>query len=285
MISDWLLEPLQFSFMTRAFIGTSLIALLSAMIGTFVVLKGLAFIGDAIAHTAFSGIAVALLFGWNVNIGALLLGLLTAIGVTFLNRTAKVRNDTALAILFTGAFALGIIIMAAMPTFGGDLSALLLGSVLGIRIQELYWIISAVLVLGLIMKVAYQHLVFISFDPVGAEAAGLPVVGLQMLLMIMISISVVVSIQAVGVILVMALLITPAATAALFTRRLFRIMYLAAGLGLIASWVGLYISYYLAAPPGATIVLIATLEFAIGLGFSYFKGKKAKGFLESRRNI
>ena len=247
MISDWFLEPLQFSFMTRALIGTSLIALLSAFIGTFVVLKGLAFISDAIAHTAFSGMAVALLLGWNLNLGALLLGIFTAVGVTFLNRTAKLRNDTALAILFTGAFALGIILMATMPNFAGDLSSLLLGSVLSIRVQELYWIIAAFIGVGIMLKVTFHHLVFVAFDPVGAEAAGIPVVWLQTLLMIMISIAVVVSIQAVGVVLVMALLITPAATAALFTRNILKMMGLAASLGLFASWIGMYIAYYVAA--------------------------------------
>jgi len=271
MISDWFLEPLQFSFMTRALIGTSLIALLSAFIGTFVVLKGLAFISDAIAHTAFSGMAVALLLGWNLNLGALLLGIFTAVGVTFLNRSAKLRNDTALAILFTGAFALGIILMATMPNFAGDLSSLLLGSVLSIRVQELYWIIAAFIGVGIMLKVTFHHLVFVAFDPVGAEAAGIPVVWLQTLLMIMISIAVVVSIQAVGVVLVMALLITPAATAALFTRNILKMMGLAASLGLFASWIGMYIAYYVAAPPGATIVVVATLQFALGLVISYLR--------------
>lgn len=276
MIIDWLVEPFQFSFMTRAFIGTSLIALLAAMVGVFIVLKGLAFIGDAIAHTSFAGIAIALLFGWNLYVGALVLALITAIGITFLNRTAKVRNDTALAILFTGAFALGVILMTSLPSYAGDLSSLLLGSVLAIRSQELYFIIGAVFVVGIVLKITYHHLVFVAFDPVGAEAAGIPVLGFQLLLMIMIGLSVVVSLQTVGVILVMALLITPAATAAIFTRRIGPMMLLSALLGLLATWVGLYISYYFSAPPGATIVLIATAEFALALAFSKVRGQLIK---------
>lgn len=276
MIIEWLIDPFQFSFMTRAFLGTSLIAILAAMIGVFIVLKGLAFIGDAIAHTTFAGIAIALIFGWNLYLGALILALATAIGITFLNRTAKVRHDSALAILFTGAFALGIVLMTTLPGYAGDLSSLLLGSVLSIRVQELYFIMAAVVIVGLILKLTFDHLVFVSFDPVGAEAAGVPVLGFQLLLMVMISVAVVVSLQTVGVILVMALLITPAATAAIFTRKIGPMMFFAALFGLAATWIGLYISYYFSAPPGATIVLIATSEFAITLMIVKLRGRLRK---------
>lgn len=266
MIVEWLYEPFMYGFMTRAFIGTSLITALAAMIGVFIVLKGLAFIGDAVAHTSFTGLAISLLLGWNLYIGAFLLAFITAVGITFLHRTAKVRHDTALAILFTGAFAAGVIIMSSMPSYAGDLSALLLGSVLAIRTQELYMIIAAVIVIAVLLWFNFHRLVFVAFDPVGAEAAGLPVVWLQLLLMLMLSASVVVSIQTVGVILVMALLITPAATAGIFTKKLGKMMLLAAGFGLAATWIGLYISYYFAVPPGATIVVTATGEFAVSLG-------------------
>lgn len=265
MSVDFLLEPLQYNFMVRALVGTSLVAFLSAIVGTFIVLKGLAFMGDAIAHTTFSGLALAMLFGFHLYIGAFLLAIGTAIGVTFLNRTAKLRNDTALAILFTGAFALGIIILAAMPSFTGDLTALLLGSVLAIRPAELYWILGAVVLVGASVALTFRYLVFVAFDPVGAEAAGLPVVFLQALLMSLVAISIVVSIQAVGVILVVALLITPAATSSLFTKSLVKVMGLAAVFGILATWIGLMISFYLSAPPGATVVLVATVEFGIGL--------------------
>ena len=265
---ELLLEPFQFSFMTRALAGTAMIALLSAMIGTFVVLKGLAFIGDAIAHTSFSGLALALLVGFNLYVGALIFALVTALGVTFLQRTAKMRSDTALAIMFTGAFSFGIIVLSTMPNFAGDLSALLLGSVLGIRAQELYWIAGAVLLTAGILAMTWDHLVYVSFDPVGAEAAGLPVARLQMLLLGLIATAIVVSIQAVGMILVVALLITPAASASLFTQRLMPMMGLAAVYGLLAVSVGLLLSFYLSAPPGATIVLVATLLFGASLGAS-----------------
>ncbi len=272
---EWVTEPFQYGFMVRAFLGTSLIAVLAAMIGVFIVLKGLAFIGDAIAHVSFAGIALALLLGWPLHLGAFLLASVTAIGITLLNRAAKVRHDTALAILFTGAFAVGVIIMARMPSFGGDLSALLLGSVLGIRSQELWLIGGAVVVLGFMLWLAYHHLVYVAFDPVGAEAAGLPVLGLNILLMLMLSTAVVVSIQSVGVILVMALLITPAAAAGIFTRNLVKMMILAGALGIAATWVGLYLAFYYSLPPGATIVIMTTVEFAAALGVREVKRKLA----------
>lgn len=273
MISEWLLEPLQYSFMQRAFIGTSLMAVLAGMVGVFIVLKGLAFMGDAIAHTAFSGMAIALVLGWNIYFGAFLMALATALGITFLNRKAKVRHDTALAILFTGAFAVGVILMATMPSFASDLSNLLLGSVLGIRSQELLIISIAVVVVSILLYLAFEHLVFSAFDPVGAEAAGLPVLGLQILMMTLLCVVVVVSLQSVGVILVMALLITPAATAAIYTRKLKTMMLLSGIFGLLAAWIGLYISYYLSAPPGATIVVVATLEFSFSLLGSAIRNK------------
>ena len=284
MSIEWLLEPFQYGFMIRAFVGTSLIAVLAAMIGVFIVLKGLSFIGDAIAHISFAGIALALLLGWHPSLGAFLLASGTAVGITVLNRTAKVRYDTALAIVFTRAFAAGVIILARMPSFGGDISALLLGSVLGIRPQELWLIGGAVVMIGLILWLAYHHLVFAVFDPTGAEAAGLPVVGLNMLLTLMLSTAVVVSIQSVGVVLVMALLITPAATAGIFTRRLGRMMVLAGALGMAATWAGLYLAYYYSLPPGATIVIMATIEFGAALGIRQIKRRLKAGFAYGTRS-
>ena len=148
---ETLLEPFQYSFMIRAFIGTGMIAVAAAVVGTFVVLKGLAFMGDAIAHTSFTGIALALLMGVSIYLGALVLALITALGVVFLTRVTRVKDDTALAILFTGVFALGIIIMAALPGFAGDLSILLLGSVMAIKSLEILLILGLTVIIGILM--------------------------------------------------------------------------------------------------------------------------------------
>ncbi|HBG01408.1 MAG TPA: manganese ABC transporter permease [Firmicutes bacterium] len=269
---DLLLEPFQYGFMVRAFLGTGLVAIVAAAVGTFVVLKGIAFMGDAIAHTSFTGIALALILGISVYAGALFFALLTALGVVFLTRVSKVNNDTALAILFTGVFALGIVLLAGTPGFAGDLNSLLLGSVMAIQTQEIILMASVAFVLAILLVLFLQRFVLVSFDPVGAEAAGFPVTFYQSLLLAIIAVAIVISIQAVGVVLVVALLITPAATAGLLTNHLKLLIVLSSAFGLFSSFVGLYISYFLGAPPGATVVLVATLFFALVLGIQKLRG-------------
>ncbi|HHY10715.1 MAG TPA: metal ABC transporter permease [Firmicutes bacterium] len=263
---EQLLSPFQYSFMVRAFLGTGIVAVIAAVIGTFVVLKGLAFMGDAIAHTSFTGIAFALLVKISVYLGALIFALLTALGVVFLTRVSKVKDDTALAILFTGVFALGVVLLAMTPGFAGDLNSLLLGSVMGIQAKEIWFIAAVAVSLAVILALFFDKFVFVLFDPVGAEAAGFPAVFLQSLLLAMVAAAIVISIQAVGVILVVALLITPAATAGLISKKIRPLLLLAAVFGLISAFGGLYISFFLGAPPGAAIVLGATTIFGLVLG-------------------
>ncbi|MGI6037171.1 MAG: metal ABC transporter permease, partial [Limnochordia bacterium] len=173
-------EPFQYSFMTRAFVGVSLIALLAGILGTLIMLKGLAFIADAIAHAGFGGLVGALILGLPLQLGALSVGLATAIILTIIGRTTKLKEDTTLAILFTGAFSLGILGLATQPAFAGNLTAILVGSVLAISPQDIYWIGAVVLLtVGFVVSFLRQ-LVFICFDPMGAEAAGLPVAVLQL---------------------------------------------------------------------------------------------------------
>lgn len=280
---DVLAEPFQYGFMVRAFIGVSLIAVLSGVIGTFIMLKGLAFIGDAVAHAAFGGLVGAMLLGLPLHIGALVFALGTAGMLTVLGRKTTLRSDTSLAILFTGAFALGVLGLATRPNFAGDLSALLVGSVLAIGTVDIYWMLSAAAVTALVMLTAFRHLVFISFDPVGAESGGIPVAGLQLLLLALVALTVVVSLQAVGAVLVVALLITPAATASLYIRRIEPLIGVAVLLGLSATWIGLYASYYMSTPPGATIVTVATLQFTLGLLLRRRRGRAGAGTRVSAR--
>ncbi|HHT69896.1 MAG TPA: metal ABC transporter permease [Firmicutes bacterium] len=272
MSLDLLLEPFHYGFMIRAFVGTGLVAIVAAAVGTFVVLKGLAFMGDAIAHTAFTGIALALILGISIYVGALFFALVTALGVVFLTRVSNVKNDTALAILFTGVFALGIALLSGMPGFSGDLNTLLLGSVMAIQAKEIVLMASVAVVVGLVMILFFQRFVLVAFDPVGAEAAGFPVLAFQSLLLTTIAVAIVISIQAVGVVLVVALLITPAATANLLTKNLKTLILLSSAFGLMSAFLGLYISYFFGAPPGATVVLVATLFFGLVLFFQKLRG-------------
>lgn len=254
MSLELILEPFQYAFMVRAFVGVSLVAIVAAVVGTFVVLKGLAFLGDAIAHTAFTGIAVGLLVGIGIHFSAFFFAVLTALGVVVLTRVSQVKNDTALAILFTGVFALGIVLLSTSPGYVGDLNSLLLGSVLAIQSREIALIGGFALLLLGVLALFLPQFVLVSFDPVGAEAAGFPVVFFQSLLLVLTAAAIVISIQAVGVVLVVALLTTPAAAAGLLTTKLKGQMLLAAVFGMISSLSGLYISYFWGAPPGATVV-------------------------------
>ncbi len=278
MSLETLLEPFRFSFMLRAFVGTGIVAVMAAVVGTFVVLKGLAFMGDAIAHTAFTGSAVALLLGVNLYAGAMAFAVLTAVGVVVLARVSRVKNDTALAILFTGLFAIGVLVLSAMPGFAGDLNSLLLGSVMAIQSYELYIIAGTAAAIILLVWAFFSRFVMVAFDPVGAEAAGFPVVFVQMVLLISVAAAIVISIQAVGVVLVVALLITPAAAGSLITQRIVPLMFTAAAIGLVSAVTGLYISYYLAVPPGATVVVVATSIFAAVL-----LGTKVRAWVQKKR--
>lgn len=272
MSLELILEPFQYAFMVRAFVGVSLVAIVAAVVGTFVVLKGLAFLGDAIAHTAFTGIAVGLLVGIGIHFSAFFFAVLTALGVVVLTRVSQVKNDTALAILFTGVFALGIVLLSTSPGYVGDLNSLLLGSVLAIQSREIALIGGFALLLLGVLALFLPQFVLVSFDPVGAEAAGFPVVFFQSLLLVLTAAAIVISIQAVGVVLVVALLTTPAAAAGLLTTKLKGQMLLAAVFGMISSLSGLYISYFWGAPPGATVVLVATLLFAVVLVVQRMRG-------------
>jgi ABC-type Mn2+/Zn2+ transport system permease subunit len=238
-----LLEPLSYGFLLRGLVAATLIGVICAVIGTFVVLKGLAFIGDALAHIAFTGIVVAFLSGLAFYLGALVAAILAALGIGVVSRRSGISLDTSIGIFFSGIFALGIVLMSVgVKTYTVDLFSYLFGNVLGTRPGDLISIAGLGLLVLLTVLVLYKELLFTSFDPVAAEAAGLPSERLQMLLLVLLSVTVVVSVQAVGVVLVVAMLVTPSATAYLLTNRFGRMMVYGAGFGAIAAIVGIYLS-------------------------------------------
>ncbi len=259
---DVLLEPLRYGFLLRALIAAILVGAICALVGSYVVLKGLAFIGDALAHVAFTGIVVAFLAGFSFYIGALAAAVAAGLGIGWVTRRVGLSTDTAIGIVFSGVFALGVVLMAiGIRTYTVDLFSYVFGDILAVRARDL-WLIGAAGALVLtVMLALYKELLFAHFDPVVAEAAGLPVGALQLLLLLLLSITVVVSVQAVGVVLVLAMLVTPAATAALVARRMPSMMVLAVLFGAVAALVGFYLSYYLSVPSGGAIVLVATVLF------------------------
>lgn len=263
-IISWLGDPLRYGFLQRGLIAAILVGILCAVIGTFVVLKGLAFIGDALSHIAFTGIVVAFLGGFAFYIGALVAALLAALGIGTVHRRVGISTDTSIGILFSGIFALGLVLASAgIKSYTIDLFSYLFGDILAVTRTDLIGIsLLGAGVLAIIL-VFYKELVYVSFDPVVAEASGLPAGLLQMLLLVLLSVTVVVSVQAVGIVLVVAMLVTPSATAFLLTDRFGRMMTLGAGFGAFSALVGFYLSYYLDVPSGGAIVLVATSLFVL----------------------
>ncbi|MFN3337238.1 MAG: metal ABC transporter permease, partial [Thermomicrobium sp.] len=217
---ELLIEPLRYGFLLRALVAAVLVGAICALVGSYVVLKGLAFIGDALAHVAFTGIVVAFLAGLSFYVCALAAAIAAGLGIGWVTRRVGLSTDTAIGIVFSGVFALGVVLMAiGIRTYTVDLFSYVFGDILAVRPRDLWAIaVAGLLVVGT-MVALYKELLFAHFDPVVAEAAGLPVGALQVLLLLLLSVTVVVSVQAVGVVLVLAMLVTPAATAALVARR------------------------------------------------------------------
>ena len=243
------------------------------MVGAFVVWKGLSFVGDALAHASFAGVAIAFVLGQSIYLGAALAAVVTSLLIALLSWTARISSDTAIGVLFAFAFSLGIVVISRVQNYTVDLFAYLFGNVLGVGPDDLVVISVAGTAIILLVGLLYKELLFVAFDPVMAEASGLPVGPLQYLLLAMIGVTVVVAMRAVGIVLVVAMLVTPAATASLVTRRFHRIMLLGSGLSVLASLLGLYLSYYANVASGGAIVLVSTSIFLLVLGVATARSK------------
>jgi manganese/iron transport system permease protein len=259
---DWLVAPLRYSFMQTGLLAAALVGLTCATLGVYVVLRRMAFIGDALAHTVLPGLVVAYLRGWNLLIGAVIAGVLTALGIGWLSRRSEVREDTAIGIMFTGMFALGILLISTARSFR-DLSHMLFGNILGVTKGDLVFIAAVAAAVLLVLALLHKELELTSFDPTHAEVIGLRPDALRYVLLVLLALTVVAGIQAVGVVLTSALLVTPAAAAALLTNRLPRMMLVATLIAVGSGVVGLYISYYFAVASGAAVVLACTTCFGI----------------------
>lgn len=257
---EFLTEPFQFGFMQSALVACLLIALTCGILGVYVVLRRMAFIGDAVSHTAMPGLVAAYLNGWSLLGGALVAGVATALAIGWVSRRGAIREDTAIGVVFTGLFALGVMMMSATRSFR-DVTHLLFGNVLGVTEEDIVLIAVVTAVVGLTVLLAHKELELTSYDPVHAQIVGISADLVRYLLLILLALAVVVGIQAVGVVLVSGLLITPAAAASLLTTRLQRMMALAVGIACISVTAGLYVSYYLNVSAGAAMVLCGSGSF------------------------
>jgi manganese/iron transport system permease protein len=268
----WLATPLAHGFMQRGMLAGVIVGVLCAVIGCFVVLRSMAFIGDAMAHAVLPGVAISYLLKGDLFVGALGAALAVALGIGALSRRGTVREDSAIGILFAAALALGVLLISSMRTYAVDLSHILVGNVLGVSVRDLVLTGSTAAVVLAAVLLLYKELVVVSFDPVLAATLRLPAERLRMTLLVLLALTIVVSLQTVGIGLVSALLVTPAATAHLLTRRLPRMMAIAAALGVASSVIGLYASYYLDVASGAAIVLTATGFFLLAFLFAPRRG-------------
>ena len=270
---DLLLTPLGYDFFVRALIASALVGVACAIVGSFVVLKGMSFIGDAVSHAAFPGIVIAYLIGAPIILGGAIAAIGTALGIGAITRRSGLRSDAIIGVLFAGMFALGVAIFSSIPSYVGDLFHFLFGDVLGISVGDLLALILLVFGLLLVLRLLWKELLFSTFDPLGAGAAGLPVRRLDDLLLILIAVTIVISLQAVGIVLVVAMITTPAATAQLLVKRFTAMIQVAALIGVSAAVVGLYVSYSLDIASGAAIVLLETLIFLLALAFTLIRSR------------
>ncbi|HET7009670.1 MAG TPA: metal ABC transporter permease [Anaerolineales bacterium] len=260
---SWLTEPLTYPFMVRGLGAALTVGIVCPVLGTYVVLRGMAFFGDALAHIILPGVVIAYLLGLPLVSGALVVGILAALGVGAISRRTDIKEDAAIGVVFAGAFALGIALLSAQRSYAVDLTHILFGNLLGVSAGDL--LLTAVLGALVLLTVFlfYKEFLVLSFDPVLAVTLRLPAGFLQNLLLVLVAVVIVVSIQSVGVALVLAMLVTPAAAAYLLTRRLPAMMAVASAIGAASAVTGLYASYYLNIASGPSIVLAETVLFLL----------------------
>lgn len=269
---DWLsllIEPLQYGFMQRSLMIAIMVGIICALVGTYLMVRRMALLGDAIAHSVLPGLAIAFWLGFNIFIGAFIAGVSSTIVVTWIRTKSPVKEDAAMGIVFSAFFAAGVTLISLIQKDNKiDLNHFLFGNILGVTASE----VRETAIVGLIVIAAvillYKELLFYSFDPLGAQAAGLPVQWLDFGLMVAIALTVVASLKVVGVILVLSLLITPGATAYLLVPRLHQVMLLGAVIGVISSVSGMYLSYFYNVPSGPAIVMVVSSFFLFALLFS-----------------
>jgi manganese/iron transport system permease protein len=256
-------DPLAYGFMQRGLAASVLVGIVCAVMGTFVVLKGLAFIGDAVSHATFPGLVIAYILGLPLYVGGAVAAVATALAIGFVSRQGRLRFDTSVGVLFAGTFAFGVLLFSTIKNYVADLLGYLLGNVLGISTGDLIQLtILSIIVLVIALSIS-KELLFATFDPLGAAASGLPVAALEYLLLALLGVTIVVSIQAVGIIMVVAMLVTPPATAQLLVVRFGQMIVLATIIAAVSAVAGLYLSFYLNLASGASIVLLETLFFVL----------------------
>lgn len=269
---DLLLEPLRYPFMVRGLLAVVIVGAVCSVVGTFVVLRGMALFGGALAHAILPGVAIGYLIGGGAGAQLFWWGLaaavVTAVWIGRVSKSARIKEDTAVGIIFAAMFALGIALISTTRSYAADLAHFLFGNVLGISAGDLVLIAAFGAGIVLIVLTLFKEFVVISFDPVLAKTLRMPVELLRYLMFILIAVTIVVSLQAVGIALMVAILVTPAATGYMLTKRLPSMIIIAAVIGSLSGVIGLYLSFYFGIASGPAIVLVCTAFFLLAYTFA-----------------
>jgi manganese/iron transport system permease protein len=257
---DLLLEPLTFEFMRNAIIMAILLGILCATTGSYLIVQRMGLLGDVIAHAVLPGLAIAFYFGIDLFLGAFISGMLSTIVIAWIQSQSRVKVDAAMALVFSGFLALGIMLITLLKS-KLDLHSFLFGDILGITSSDVIRTAIITTLVLVFVKIFYKELLFYTFNPLGAKAIGLPLDLIHFGLISAITLTIIASMQAVGVVLVVSLLIGPGIAAYLLIKELHQMMFLGSIFGVISSVVGIYISYYLNVPSGAAIVIVVTILF------------------------
>ena len=260
---DYIFEPFQYSFMVRALIVSVLVGVMCPVLGAYVITRGRAFMGDALAHSVLPGMVVAFLLGISPFYAAVPTGILVALSMGSVSRRTGVSEDTSIGIIFAGMFALGLVMLSSADNINVNIEDLLLGQVLGVSQTDVYVSLGLAAVVMVGLYAFHRQLVYTTFDPVGAKVIGIKTGFVEYVLLALLALVIVIGIQAAGIVLVMAMLITPAATAYLLVKRFVHVMAFGALIGAVSAVVGLYLSYYADMPSGPAMALVATAAFAI----------------------
>jgi len=272
---EWFLEPFALGFQQRALIGGALAGLMSAVVGTWLVLRGMSFFGDAFVHGVVPGIAAAIVFDINPIIGAAVAAAVMVLAIEVVHRKTTLSEDTSIGLLFVGMLALGVVIISRLDNYSGSLTSILFGDALGVTASDLVWqAILAVIIISA-ATILYRPLLALSFNREKAQMWGLKPQRTHAALLVLIAASVIGSYQSVGTLLVFGLLVGPPATAALIARTVPRMMLLAAGISLVSVWLGLTLSYHLRTAGSATMAIMPIIFFFIVLTITRLRPRRS----------
>ncbi|WP_093048492.1 metal ABC transporter permease [Salipaludibacillus aurantiacus] len=271
-INSFIFQLLNYPYLQNALFAAVLVGIICGVIGCFIILRGMALMGDAISHAVLPGVVIAYMLGASFFVGAVITGVLTALAIGFISQNSRIKEDSAIGIMFTAMFAAGVVLITALQGTSVDLWHILFGNVLAVSRTDLYFTLGiGIFVLGTIV-IFYRPLLLSTFDETMAKATGLPVKWIHYMLMLLLSFVTVASLQTVGIILVVAMLITPGATAYLLTERFSVMLFLSAFFGVVSAVTGLFFSVIYDVSSGASIVLVASVLFAIAFFFAPKQG-------------